>query len=379
MRRVSRRQLDTVLRLTGGGRVPIDRPRIAALGLPDEIVVAALDRVRAIDRWPLAWSWAGQRLLGESRDFVRAGRGREAARARAHAALAFHVGTWLTLDDPKTLRTLRAASASLFRQALPATMPAVQALDIPWRARLLPAYLAAPVAPVAPLAVLLNGSSTSKEETIGWAGAFLAAGIAVLALDWPGTGEAMLSTGVAADCDDMVDGIVAAIETHPLGAQIDARRLALVGFSLGAVPAVRTAALDHRVRATVAVTPPYDPTSWLPAANGLLLAHLASGFGGYQALYDLAPAFSLVPYASRLVSPLLALGAGRDLLVPPNEALRLCAAAGDRGALLWYPDAGHGLYAELADWTALVAAWLRDALVDGVATSPSTWVDRLAP
>ena len=182
--------------------------------------------------------------------------------------------------------------------------------------------------------MLLNGSSTSKEETIGWADAFLAAGIAVLALDWPGTGEAMLTTGVAADCDDMVDGIVAAIETHPLGAQIDARRLALVGFSLGAVPAVRTAALDRRVRATVAVTPPFDPTSWLPYANSLLLAHLAGGVGGYQALYDLAPAFSLVPYAARLVSPLLVIGAGRDLIVPPNEALRLCAATGDRGALL---------------------------------------------
>ncbi|HET7095308.1 MAG TPA: hypothetical protein VFI22_17595, partial [Thermomicrobiales bacterium] len=123
MRRVSRRHLDTALRLAGGGRLPFDRARIAALGLPDDVVEAALDRVRAVDRWPLAWSWAGQRFLGESRDFARAGRAREAARSRAYGALAFHVATWLTLDDPKTLRALRAASASLFRQALPATMP----------------------------------------------------------------------------------------------------------------------------------------------------------------------------------------------------------------------------------------------------------------
>ncbi|HEU5433796.1 MAG TPA: hypothetical protein VFU81_19155, partial [Thermomicrobiales bacterium] len=135
--------------------------------------------------------------------------------------------------------------------------------------------------------------------------------------------------------------------------------------------------LDRRVRATVAVTPPFEPTSWLPYANSLLLAHLASGVGGYQALYDLAPSFSLAPFATRLASPLLVLGAGRDLIVPPNEALRLGAAAGAHGALLWYPDSGHGLYAELADWTALAAAWLRDALIDGAATPHSIWVDRL--
>jgi hypothetical protein len=49
MRRVSRRHFDAVLRWTGGNRLPIDRARIAALGLPDDVVVAALDRVRSVN------------------------------------------------------------------------------------------------------------------------------------------------------------------------------------------------------------------------------------------------------------------------------------------------------------------------------------------
>ncbi|MDQ2654894.1 MAG: hypothetical protein M3Z20_17820, partial [Chloroflexota bacterium] len=47
-----------------------------------------------------------------------------------------------------------------------------------------------------------------------------------------------------------------------------------------------------------------------------------------------------------------------DLIVPPEEALRYCAAAGSRGTLLWYPDGAHGLYDEMEDWMPEVAQWL---------------------
>jgi len=73
------------------------------------------------------------------------------------------------------------------------------------------------------------------------------------------------------------------------------------------------------------------------------------------------------------------LGAGRDLVVPPAEAQRLAAAAGDLGTLLWYPRGGHGLYEIVSTWTADVATWLGAILAepDGVAIpkSESTGVD----
>jgi pimeloyl-ACP methyl ester carboxylesterase len=89
----------------------------------------------------------------------------------------------------------------------------------------------------------------------------------------------------------------------------------------------------------------------------------------------LAAAFALPTTLERVTCPVLVLGAGRDLIVPPEEALRFCAAAGGRGTLLWYPDGGHGLYELLPEWTAEVARWLV-AVFSG--SGMSTWVDEVS-
>jgi dienelactone hydrolase len=142
---------------------------------------------------------------------------------------------------------------------------------------------------------------------------------------------------------------------------IDAHRIGLVGFSLGAA-----------VAAVAAVTPPYDAQPWLRRAQPLLLRHLAALAGGPERIRQLASAYAVRGVVARVRCPVLVLGAGRDLIVPPEEAIRYCAEASSRGTLLWYPGASHGLYELLPEWTTEVAGWLA-AVSEG--TSPSTWVD----
>src|SRR5262249_14113283 len=85
---------------------------------------------------------------------------------------------------------------------------------------------------------------------------------------------------------------------------------------------------------------------------------LLSLAGRSASLQDLAADFSLVDVANRLRCPLLVFGAGRDLVVPPDESLHLSAAAGDLATLVWYPHASHGLYDLIDDWTSVAADWL---------------------
>jgi hypothetical protein len=77
----------------------------------------------------------------------------------------------------------------------------------------------------------------------------------------------------------------------------------------------------------------------------------------------------------------LVLGAGRDLVVPPEESLHFAAAVGDLATLVWYPTGSHGLYEFIADWTRTTAIWLRSMLAPewGLAPFDSTRVEDRFP
>jgi 2,6-dihydroxypseudooxynicotine hydrolase len=369
-----RRRVDLFIRLFGASALPIgaNRGRLARMGLPADVTGHALRRVRSVRDWDLAWTWAAQRFLGEGRIQQRVGQEDAAALSQQHAALAYHLAGMLVFDDPRKIRALRATASSLYARSLPVLRPAVRRVEVPWRTAHLPGYLVLPenMPTPAPLAVLLNGSSTSKEETLLWSDAFLEQGLAVLALDWPGSGESSLHVAPTADCDDFLEGVVTIMSSNPA---IDAARIGLVGFSLGSAVAAVAAANDRRVGAIVAVTPPFDPRPWFARAQPLLRRHLATIAGGEEELTQLTSRFALTGIMGRVRCPVLVFGAGRDLIVPPEEAIRFCVAAGERCTLLWYPDGRHGLYDELSDWTTEAARWLNSVLA-GV--SPSTRVEQ---
>ena len=368
-RNLSRRELDLILRLTPLRLLAPVKPRLAAMDLPEQVVDAALTRVRALRLWSPAWTWAAQRFLADARQGRTFGDLLIEATATRQAALAFGVAAWMPAGGTKELRTLRATAAGMFARSMPIVDPVTERIEVPWRTTTLPGYLVRPpdlVGPV-PLVALLNGLTTSKEEMLFWIEPLLWQGLAVLALDWPGTGEAALRAELSPDCDDLANGVFSLAEHDPA---LDPGRVAFVGISVGGALATRIAAVDRRVAAAVAVTPPFDARSWLPLAGPLLQTHFAAHAGGADRLPALASGFALPNLAARIRAPLLVLGAGRDLLVPPAEAIRLASAVGDRATLFWYADGSHALFNLIPLWTADVARWLGDRL-----ESPSTRVD----
>jgi alpha-beta hydrolase superfamily lysophospholipase len=380
--RLTPRSINLFLRLRSGRRLPRSfRSRFEAMKLPQETVDQALGDVHGLGDWMAAWNRAAQRHLSDARREETDGRWQESAIDRRNAAMCYHAAHLITDTDQRTLRALRSSAATVFSQAIPRLMADTRKVSIRWRTNLLPGYLAKPAEiPMrgAPVVVMLNGATTSKEELLLWADPFLERGLAVLTLDWPGTGEAFDAGRITSRCDDFTDGLFNLLSQE---LDLNSERVALLGFSLGGSVAVRAAASDRRIDACVAVTGPYDPRRWIRSVNPIVRQQLEGMAGIEVPVREFANDFSLVDITRRLRCPLLVLGAGHDLVVPPEESLHLCAAVGDLGTLVWYPTGAHGLYEHINDWTRVTAIWLRSMLAPelGIAPIDSTRVEDQHP
>jgi len=214
-----------------------------------------------------------------------------------------------------------------------------------------PAILLLPTAPApAPAAILLHGYSSRKEVMAGPVGrALLLEGIASLAVDLPLHGsradppEARMAQNPLAMARLWRQALGdIRLAGHYLGArrEIDAGRLAVVGYSMGALVALDVAAGDARIRAVV-LAAGGDLPQGVPYAAALRL------------LVD--PVKAVRKLNGR---PLLMVHGRQDRTVLPDQAQRLYDAAREPKEIRWW-DAGHRL-PEAA--SAEVARWLGERL-----------------
>lgn len=330
--------------------------RIYRFGIPPEIVTSTLKSVRSLDSWSTEWVETAQQFMGNSRREVSAGNTLEAERARYQASMCYHIAQILELQDIKTRDSCRAWAANLARLSLPVRNPGARHFTIPWGDRALPVLFQIPEAGDGPfgLVILLNGVSQSKEETFLLAPRFLEAGYAVMAVDSPGTGEATALGPIDPNATDILDGIFALLHTETA---IDLKRVVLVGASLGGNEAIRISRRMPNVMAVVAVTPAAQPARWMQHSSSILRAEMRDVTNNHNQT-RFAERFDAIAAASQTTQPMLIFGAGRDMIVPPNESQRLAASLGDRATYIWYPDIGHCLYAAGDQWAWEAATWI---------------------
>ena len=200
-----------------------------------------------------------------------------------------------------------------------------------------------------PAALLIHGWTSHKEQMAGSVGAaLLKVGIGSLALDLPMHGERESPEAMSLRSPiDLIRRWTAALAEASSGVQylakrpeVDAKRLGIVGYSLGSFVAVMTASREASIRAVVL------------AAGGDLPA--GSPFERVvRAVAD--PARAIRKLEGR---PLLMVHGKRDRTVRPEQAERLFAAAGEPKELRWW-DSGHYLPQAAIDDA---ARWMKQAL-----------------
>ncbi len=212
-----------------------------------------------------------------------------------------------------------------------------------------------------PLLVMWGGIDAFKEERR--TDAYLARGIATLAIDMPGTGDAPIVGSL--DAERMWDDVFAWIDRRT---DLDNGRIAVLGSSTGGYWAAKLAhthrdriraAVDHGGPVHHAFTPEWIARSQVGEYPFELAETLAAAFGGssYEDWVRIAPSLSLLRQGvlDRPCAPLLVVHGADDTVFPVADARLLV----DRGATARILPGGH---MGSRDATSAVVQWLRARL-----------------
>jgi pimeloyl-ACP methyl ester carboxylesterase len=211
--------------------------------------------------------------------------------------------------------------------------------------------------------VLTHGTSGDRRGALPEAAVLASHGFGVLLYDFPGHGE---SEGEVHWDEGEAASVVAALDFLAARADVSPDKLAVGGFSMGGLIAVRVAAHEPRVRALALVGTPPDLSELIRgeyrkwgklAADPALLALTRHG----MTLDRDRPIDVVAKVAPR---ELLIVGGADDQLVPKHVTEAMFAAARAPKELYFVPGASHGNYFEASprEYPARLVAFFSRAL-----------------
>jgi len=315
-----------------------DRNAYPLIGLKADEVREALARLKSLDGddWAAAWTPLGDRHM---------------AKQDYHQAwLYYSFARWPVPSSPGKQKAYEKALEAYLEYAKKYSPP-LEVLRVPFEGSEVAGYLRMPKAqaPV-PLIVAIAGLDSRKEEMVERFSPLVERGIALLALDSPGTGQSGVKAAAGADrsLNRMLDAVLA----RP---GIDAKRVVVYGGSFGGYWATILAVTEKaRVRAVVAQSPPVhetfsrERTAKLSANREYLFDYVPAQLFTYGAksMDELAQARERMSLKARglleqPMAPMLVIGGALDTQVPIAD-IDLLMRSGDSPKDLWvHPKGGH--------------------------------------
>jgi alpha-beta hydrolase superfamily lysophospholipase len=227
--------------------------------------------------------------------------------------------------------------------------PDIEFIEVPYQGITLPALFmkGAGVTGPAPTVVIVNGMDNAKEMSIFFAGLeFARRGFNTLAIDGPGQGESLRVRAIHARYDYEVPG-AAAYDYVTSRPDVDAKRVAIMGYSFGGYYSSRIAAREPRYAAGIALSAlHWDLAAWqtrIKERNLSAPTTVAQSNFQFQWVVNAATAdeaievarkFTVKDVAKDIACPFLVTHGGNDRVVPVENAPKLFEAVGSKRKVL---------------------------------------------
>lgn len=310
------------------------------------------------DDWCRAWSEraAVHETLG--REALDGGAFISAGEHLSRAAVTYHFAKFLFVQDMEQMRGAHRKAVECLTLALPHLDPPGERVLIPYEGKHLAGILRLPKGVRRPPIVLMTmGLDSTKEELLTFEMNFLDRGMAVLAFDGPGQGEAEYDFPIRYDYEGVVGPVIDWLSKRD---DVDTSRIGVWGISLGGYYAPRAAAFEKRIKACIANCGPYNwGALWtklpdLTREAYIRRSHSASADEAHGKAFQL----SLEGVGAMIECPLFVIAAGLDRLCPPEDAQRLASEARGATVLLVIPDGNHVAHNRFYKYRTQSADWM---------------------
>jgi pimeloyl-ACP methyl ester carboxylesterase len=235
-------------------------------GVPYEDACAVIATVADLERDHWARAWSDRADLHLERAHALESTAPDAAReAFRRAWRVFNFARWPVENTPYK-RYVYPRALSAFRNYGRLLEPAIEVVRVPFENQVIVAYLRVPASPrPAPLVLGISGLDSRKEDVAVAADPYLGLGIALLAVDMPGTGEAPIALDRTAE--RMFSALLDYVSLRP---DLDASRVIVQGRSWSGYWAAKLAIVERsRLRGTIVHGGPIDryfAADWLKAS-----------------------------------------------------------------------------------------------------------------
>jgi dienelactone hydrolase len=307
----------------------------AALGEIDQIGQRLKAHVGDNEKWWEEWAAMAQRIEGFGDAAERDGCALTAGSYYLRAAIYYFCGERFIAPSERKWETYRSC-LRCFRKGIAQRYPNIERVEVSYEETTLPAwFLKSDVPARAPAVVMFDGLDNAKEMSVLFGGVEIARrGIHVLAIDGPGQGEALRLQGIASRYDYEVPAR-AALEYLCGRPDVNPKRVAVMGFSMGGYYAPRAAAMEPRFAACVAWGGHFDyHEAWvrrrkIMESGGTKISAPSFqlpwvlGMPDMEACMKKLEGYRLAGVAERIQCPFYCIHGENDNIVPLEFALRL--------------------------------------------------------